>query len=207
MDGRSLAGSILGELRRRNGLSQRALAEVSAVPQPTLSEIEGGRREPSISLLSRIAESVGSTLEVRLVPLDRFSAVATANAIKQRLSDNDGENRALEERSDGALRAILDFREALRRSSSEQEFLALSQSPPDLTGHRGWDALLAAVVEDESARRRVSPPRWTNESRRFVKPFWHLSDIPDFRYWELRTAPASFLRHGVLANDEELASI
>jgi transcriptional regulator with XRE-family HTH domain len=206
MDGRSLAGSILRELRRRNGLSQRALAEVSAVPQPTLSEVEAGRREPSISLLSRIAESVGSTLEVRLIPLDRFSAVATAKTIKQRLTDDD-QNRSLEERSDGALRSVLDFRDALRRSSSEQEFLALSQSPPDLTGHRGWDALLAAVVEDESATRRVSPPRWTNESRRFVKPFWHLSDIPDFRYWELRTAPAAFLRHGVLANDEELASI
>jgi transcriptional regulator with XRE-family HTH domain len=207
MDGRSLAGSILGELRRRNGLSQRALAQISGVPQPTLSEIEGGRREPSISLLSRIAESVGSTLEVRLIPLDRFSAVATAKVIKQRLSDTDDGDRSSKERADGALRAILDLRDALRRSSSERDFLALIQSPPDVTGHQGWDALLAAVVEDESANRSVSPPRWTNESRRFVKPFWHLSDIPDFRYWELRTAPASFLRHGVLANDEELASV
>jgi transcriptional regulator with XRE-family HTH domain len=204
MDGKSLAASILGDLRRRHGLSQRALAEVSAVPQSTLSEIEGGRREPSISLLSRIAESVGSTLEVHLVELNRFSAVATAKTIKVRLED---EHRSLAERSDGALRSILDFRDALRRSRSEEEFFALSQSPPDSSGERKWDALLAAVVEDESARRRISPPRWTNDPRRFVKPFWHLSDVPEFRYWELRTVPASFLRHGVLVNDEELASV
>jgi predicted transcriptional regulator len=56
------------------------------VPQPTIADIEAGRREPTMSLLSRIAESVGETLQARVVPLPRFSAVATANQIAERLN-------------------------------------------------------------------------------------------------------------------------
>jgi transcriptional regulator with XRE-family HTH domain len=203
MDGKSLSGGLLGDLRRDLHLSQRALAELSGIPQPTLSEIESGRREPSFSLLSRIAESVGYTFDVQRVPLKQFGSVATARAIKRIL----GEQLSSDFEQDAALRVVLDLRDALLRSPSVDETLALVRLPPEFTGDARWDAFLAAVVEDECARRNIDPPRWINDPRRFVKPFWHLSDVSEFREWEFRTAPASFLRHGVLATDAELASV
>lgn len=206
MDGRSVASTILGDLRRTQGLSQRALAERSGVPQPTIAEIEAGRREPSLSLLSRIAESTGQTIEIRLAPLNRFSAVATSSTIKDRLFSSDFQALTPRLRQDGALRAILDLRDNLRRTNTT-EFFKLVQTPPGLIGDSRWDAFGAAIVEDESARKGVAPPRWTNDPRRFIKPFWYLSDIPELHEWEFSTAPAAFVRHGVLAAEEELESV
>jgi transcriptional regulator with XRE-family HTH domain len=52
------------DIRRRAGLSQRALAARAGVPQPTIAELEAGRREPSITLLSRLAEATGYELKL-----------------------------------------------------------------------------------------------------------------------------------------------
>jgi transcriptional regulator with XRE-family HTH domain len=206
MDGRSVSSGLVGDLRRSQGLTQRALAERSGIPQPTIAEVEAGRREPSLSLLSRIAESIGQTIDISLVPLLPFSAVATSKKIAERLFDHLFEEWTPELRQDGALRAILDLRDALRQSNAVR-FNSLVKAPPNLTGDSRWDAFVAAVVEDESARKGVAPPRWTNDPTRFVKPFWYLSDIPELHPWEFRTAPAAFVRHGVLAAEEELESV
>lgn len=206
MDGRSASSIVLRNLRHRKQLTQRALAERSGVPQPTIAEIEAGRREPTMSLLSRIAESVGETLQVRTVPLPRFSAVATANQIAERLTVSSDQVASPASRKDSALRSLLDLRDALRRCN-EEEFLQLTEQPPSLVGDTRWDALIAGVVEDESTRRNVSPPRWTNDQSRFTKPFWYLAEIPELHDWELAGSPASFIRHGVLASESELESI
>ena len=185
----------------------RALSERSGVAQPTIAEIEAGRREPTMSLLRRIVESVGETLQVRIVSIPRFSAVATANQIAQRLFASSDLVPSPGSRKDSALRSLLDLRDALRRSN-EEEFLQLTeQQPPSLVGDTRWDALIAAVVEDESTRRNVSPPRWTNDQSRFTKPFWYVAEIPEPHDWELAGSPASFIRHGVLASERELQSI
>jgi DNA-binding XRE family transcriptional regulator len=206
MDGRSVSSSLLRDVRRRLGLTQRALAQISAIPQPTIAEIEAGRREPSLTLLGKIVESTGQTLEVRVVPLHPFSAVAAARTIADRLYGPNPKGLTPALRQDGALRAILDMRDSLREANAAV-FLELVTAPPSLTGDAKWDAFVAAVVEDESARRDVAPPRWTNETKRFVRPFWHLSDIPELHSWEFSTTPAAFLRHGVLAAEEELESV
>jgi hypothetical protein len=145
-------------------------------------------------------------LALRLVPLNRFSAAATANTIADRLFNPELDVLSPDLRQDGALRAILDLRDNLRRSSAP-EFSNLVSTPPSLIGDTRWDAFVAAIVEDESARKGTVPPRWTNDPRRFIKPFWYLSDIPALHSWELHTAPAAFVRHGVLAAEEELASV
>ena len=85
--GRQVASAFLRDLRQRQGLSQRAPGLRAGVPQPTVAEIEAGRREPTLSLLSNIAEAVDEMIEVRAVLLKRFSAV-TAREIKDRLFDS-----------------------------------------------------------------------------------------------------------------------
>jgi transcriptional regulator with XRE-family HTH domain len=201
-----VAARQLREVRRRSSLSQRALVARSAVPQPTISAIEKGRREPSISLLSRLTEAAGYELKVELQPLPRHSAVATANRVRGRLFGAEGDGWPPTLREDGALRAVIDFKDALLSASSE-EFTRLVEAPPSLTGDTRWDAFIAAVVEDQSANLETSPPQWTNEQSRFVRPFWYLSDNKALHSWELATAPGAFVRHGVLAAREELESV
>ena len=91
VDGKAEASAILRQLRRDSGLTQRDLAAKAGVPQSTIAEVEVGQREPSLTLLSRIAESAGQSIAIRLAPLLRHSAVATANTIKDRLYGDAGE--------------------------------------------------------------------------------------------------------------------
>jgi transcriptional regulator with XRE-family HTH domain len=206
VDGKAEASAILRRLRRDNGLTQRDLAAKAGVPQSTIAEVEAGQREPSLTLLSRIAESAGQSIAIRLVPLLRHSAVATANTIKDRLSGDAGEGLSLDIREDGALRAVIDLKDALRRSNNEG-FDALTTQAPSLVGDSRWDAFIAAIVEDEAARKVISPPRWTNEQKRFNRPFWYLSKNPRFHTWEIANSPGALIRHGVFAAEEELESV
>ena len=48
----------LKELRRRKGLSQKDLAEVSGIGQDTISGIESGRHEARPSTLRKLAEAL-----------------------------------------------------------------------------------------------------------------------------------------------------
>ena len=197
---------MVRDLRQSRNLSQRALARLANVPQPTISEIEGGRREPSLTLLSKLAEATGQTVEIHLVDLDRYSAVAASRRIAQRLGPGSDGSDSESLRIDGALRAVLDFRDALRRSPPN-EIDRLVTAPPTVTGFTPWDAFLAGVVEDECARKNVVPPPWTNDRRRFVKPFWYLSENAALHEWELETTPTGLLRHGVIAAAAELESV
>lgn len=206
MDGRAEASEILRQLRRDSGLTQRELAAKAGVPQSTIAEVEAGRREPSLTLLSRITESAGWSIAVRLEPLPPHSAVATANRVKDRLYGEEGEGLSPDTREDGALRAVIDLKDALRRSA-HGEFDALTSQAPGLVGDTRWDAFLAAIVEDEAARKAISPPRWTNDRNRFNRPFWYLSKNPRFHTWEIANSPGSLIRHGIFAAEDELESV
>jgi DNA-binding XRE family transcriptional regulator len=206
MDGKAEASAILRQLRRESALTQRELAAKAGVPQSTIAEVEVGRREPSLTLLSKIAEAAGQSISIELTPLHRHSAVATANTIRDRLYGEAGEGLSADVREDGALRAVIDMRDALRRSRPEG-FEALSSQAPSLIGDTRWDALVAAIAEDEAARKRMSPPRWTNDVNRFHRPFWYLSKNPRFHTWEIANSPGALIRHGIFAAQEELESV
>jgi transcriptional regulator with XRE-family HTH domain len=206
MDGRWLAGRILGDVRKSRNLSQRALARIAGVPQPTIAEIERGKREPSLTLLSKLAEATGQTLDVRLVAIERHSAVGTSQRLSMILNGKGDLTSASPKQEDAALRAVLDLRSALRVAEAH-ELERLITSPPSLTRARGWDAFVAAIVEDECDRRNLEVPRWTQDDRRFIDPPWYLSSNEELHHWELQTAPTALLRHGVLAAADELESV
>ena len=202
MDGRQAAAEIIRSLRERHHLTQRDLAQLAGVPQPTISSIESGKREPSLSLLSSIVESVGEALRIGVVPATPFSGVATSDAIRHLIRRSETGDAV----DDSILRRLLSFRDVIQQASPE-EVIDLITSPPSLIGDARWDACVAAVVEEECARRDVAPPRWVNDAQRFVKPFWFLSKIPALHQWEFETAPTAFIRHGVIAAADELASV
>lgn len=58
------ASRILRHARRRAGLTQRALAAVSGVPQETIARIESGATQPRFDTLDRLLAASGFGLEV-----------------------------------------------------------------------------------------------------------------------------------------------
>ena len=61
----SPAYALCRQVRRRSGLSQRALAEAAGVSPSTVARIERGRLEPTLDLLLRLVDAAG--LRLRLV--------------------------------------------------------------------------------------------------------------------------------------------
>ena len=202
MDGKQKFSEILRSFRTTRGLSQRELANFAGVPQPTIAAIESAQREPSLTLLSSIIESGGGSLKIEVRPLARYGVVNTAIQIRDALK------RALpdERTNDSALRLSISFHDFIS-SSDADVFYELVNNPPILVGDSRWDSFLAAIVENECSLRDVSPPKWINDDSRFLKPFWHLSSNPLLHDWEFATAPAAFLRHGVVVAADELASV
>ncbi|HET7665030.1 MAG TPA: helix-turn-helix transcriptional regulator [Mycobacterium sp.] len=58
------ADIMLREARRRAGLTQRALAEMAGVPQPTVARIESGSVTPRADTFARLLRAAGSELVV-----------------------------------------------------------------------------------------------------------------------------------------------
>jgi transcriptional regulator with XRE-family HTH domain len=199
MNWNAVAGDAIRSTRHIRALTQLALAELAGVPQSTISELESGKRQPSLPLLAQILESAQGPTELRLVARERHSANGTAERVTAALSPGGpGE--------DAALRAVLDLRDTLLKADPTR-LDALTNVSPGLCGDRRFDAFIAGVVEDAYAERRREAPGWTQESSRFVRPFWYLSGVAELHWWEFSTAPGSLLRHGVLAAEAELESL
>jgi len=64
------AGQILRESRLRSGLSQRRLADLAGITQPTVARIESGLIQPTFERLLDLVRACGLDLDVRVVPLD-----------------------------------------------------------------------------------------------------------------------------------------
>ena len=54
--------------RIKAGLTQIELSEKSGISQADISRLEKGTRNPSISLLKRLADALDSTLRIEFVP-------------------------------------------------------------------------------------------------------------------------------------------
>lgn len=57
----------LKELRERNGLTQKELAEKSGLPRSTISKIESGYQNTSLLKIIQIANALGKEVKVDLV--------------------------------------------------------------------------------------------------------------------------------------------
>ena len=63
MDVRERVGLNLQKLRRERGLSQEELADRANIHQTYLSGVERGKRNPTVTVLQRIAEALGADIE------------------------------------------------------------------------------------------------------------------------------------------------
>ena len=59
MDMRKLVGRNFGKLRREKGFTQEQLAEISGFTQQYVSDLERGRRNPTVVTLFHLASALG----------------------------------------------------------------------------------------------------------------------------------------------------
>jgi transcriptional regulator with XRE-family HTH domain len=74
---KTAAARYVRDARLKAGLTQRALAQRSGVPQPTIAAIESGRQDPRYATLDRLLRAAGFDLDmVRLagIGVDRTLA-------------------------------------------------------------------------------------------------------------------------------------
>jgi transcriptional regulator with XRE-family HTH domain len=64
------AGTLLREVRRRHGLSQRQLAARARTSQAAISRIERGLVSPSVETLARLLDLMGEELQLGAEPID-----------------------------------------------------------------------------------------------------------------------------------------
>ena len=103
-----MAARMLRHARRSAGLTQRALAAATGVPQETIARIESGRSDPRVETLDRLLEGCGYGLE----HLPRLGIGIDRPQFRERLalSPSDRLIRAMTED-----RLMLEFRSKLRR--------------------------------------------------------------------------------------------
>lgn len=61
-------GFDIAALRIKRGLTQKELAERVGSKQPSISRLETGDQEPSLSFLRRVAAALDARLEIHIIP-------------------------------------------------------------------------------------------------------------------------------------------
>lgn len=75
MDMRLLVGRNLKRIRVERGLTQEELAERSGFSQQYISDMEHGRRDPTIVSLWELAQAIGETIWLSGLPRPDFRPV------------------------------------------------------------------------------------------------------------------------------------
>lgn len=103
-----MAARMLRHARRSAGLTQRALAAKTGIPQETIARIEAARADPRVSTLDRLLEGCGYGLE----HMPRLGIGIDRSQIRERLALGPSERlvRAIEED-----RFMLELRSNLKR--------------------------------------------------------------------------------------------
>ncbi|GLK17375.1 hypothetical protein GCM10017602_18570 [Herbiconiux flava] len=78
IQGMTPAAELLRSARVTSGLTQRELGERAGVTQSVISAYESGRREPSLTTLSKLVGATGLRLETRIAAAERADDVARA---------------------------------------------------------------------------------------------------------------------------------
>jgi transcriptional regulator with XRE-family HTH domain len=88
---------ILGELRRKKGVSQRRAAADLHISQALLSHYENGAREPGLPFVCRACDYYGVTADYILGRSSEFGTSAPSSAVLLELAD---QMRALADRAE-----------------------------------------------------------------------------------------------------------
>jgi transcriptional regulator with XRE-family HTH domain len=173
------AATLLYHARDTAGLSRRALARRAGVPISTVSRVEDGEVDPTITMLQRMLAAAGRQMSLELEPIPKRRALA-ALADAWSASPTDAKINWTR------LRAFLDW---LRAHPNEVE--AAISTPPPRSGNKQLDALLAAIAEKVADDAGLTRPRWCAAIPALSSP-WRPPGTPRMIEAARRNAPPQF---------------
>lgn len=163
---------MLSRAREDAGLSRSALAARAGVPTSTVSRIEAGTTDPTLTMLARLITATGRQLSVTVTAAAPSHGPAIAD-----LTDAYDPGNQVRKVNWSHLRGFLD--QLLTHPELTADAI---ESPPRRTGDAAFDALLAGIAEKLADDAGIRRPRWT----RSVPP----APVP----WEAPGTPARVQR-------------
>lgn len=185
---------IVRSSRQNAGLTQNELSRRARVPQPSISSIETGDRNPNLDLVDRLLAPTGRHLAV--LPT-RTPTVAESAATIHDLLDA-GEDPYV-------FRALIQVANDLAEAEPALR-VALAVTPPSPTGSEGADAFLAAIVEYRLTPDSLPCPEWIHDQSRVLDQEWIVSGLTQLADITREGTPEPFLRRGVLIEESDLVS-
>ena len=184
------SSAILRGARTNAGLSRRALAAKAGVPTSTVSRIEDGESDPTLTMLGRLVQAAGNSLVVESRPReDRLTLAELATAF-----DEDAGRLKIDWTR---LRAFVD------RVEQHPEDLAEAIADPPASTLPLLNAILAALAEQLADEHDIERPRWTRAFGRLEEP-WSPPSTPRMRAAFEESTPEAFRRRNLVLSRSAL---
>jgi transcriptional regulator with XRE-family HTH domain len=178
------SAAVLRDARSNAGLSRRALAAKAGVPTSTVSRIEDGQSDPTLTMLSRLVNAAGSVLVVESLPReDRLTLAELATA-----GDEVGGRLKIDWTR---LRGFVD------QVEQHPERLEAAIADPPASTVVLLNSILAALAEQLADEHGIERPRWT---RGFppLEERWFPPSTPRMRVAFEESTPPPFLRRNLV---------
>lgn len=178
------SAALLRGARTQAGLSRRSLATRAGVPTSTVSRIEQGQSDPTLTMLDRLIEAAGHSLIVETRPSSESPTLAALATTLDRT--------ATRLKIDWTrLRAFADWAE-----QHPDELAEAIAAPPARTG-TPLDAILAAFAEQLADDHGIERPRWTRAVGALREP-WSPPATPRMRAEAEESTPEPFRRRNLI---------
>ena len=160
------AAALVREAREHAGLSRSALAARAGVPTSTVSRIEDGSSDPTLTMLARLIAAAGRHLSVSVTT--SHPAGPTIDLLTAAYKPGTGRKVDWTR-----LRGFLD------QLNGHPELAAVAiESPPPRSGDAAFDALLAGIAEKVADDAQIPRPRWTKSVPPSATP-WDAPGTPN----------------------------
>ena len=143
-DGTStLLSANLKRLREEAGLSQKALADQSGVPRPTIAHLESGQANPTLSVVLKVAAALGIGVDELVEPAESKIVVLTTRTLP---AEKTSRVRRVQLAEAGFLRDPKVERISVK-AGSRLQVVATSAAPALLTVERGDFSLSLGSID------------------------------------------------------------
>jgi len=190
-----MARAILEAARKSQGTTQSQLARVTGTYQANISLIESGATDPGLSTIEQYLSPLGFRLIA--LPTMKPSVAEFALVIGEAIR---------EKKFSRAFRLLIQLSDNL--NAVEPDIcVALCASPAPLTGDVRYDALLAGLVEFTLHEKGLPVPGWVSEETRILSQRWVVDKYAIDLTKALKRTPRTFLKHNVVIDAQEFASV
>lgn len=184
------SASVLRDARANAGLSRRALATKAGVPTSTVSRIEDGQSDPTLTMLGRLVEAAGNSLVVESRPRDdRLTLAELATAV-----DEEAERLKID------WTRLRDFVDRVEQHPDE---LAKAIADPPAPTVPILNAILAALAEQLAEEHDIECPRWTRAYGP-LEESWSPPSTPRMRAAFEESTPDAFRRRKLILSRSAL---